>query len=84
MKISALLAHTCLMMGEVSLETSPKNNIIQDMINSDHMNSTESTIPNIFKIIVTYCAFEKLTKNILLDSFAVRFVLHFQKKEPNF
>ena len=37
------------MMGEASLETSPKNNMIQDMINSDNMNSTESTIPNIFK-----------------------------------
>ena len=24
-------------------------NIIQDMINSDNMNSTESTIPNVFK-----------------------------------
>ena len=39
------------MMGEASLEMSPKNNMIQDMINSDNMNSTESTIPNIFKII---------------------------------
>ena len=38
-------------MGEASLETSPKNNMIQDMINSDNMNSTESTIPNIFKTI---------------------------------
>ena len=28
--------HTCLMMGEASLETSPKNNMIQDMINSDN------------------------------------------------
>ena len=37
-----------LMIGEASLETSPKNNMIQDMINSDNMNSTESTIPNIF------------------------------------
>ena len=37
------------MMEEVSLETSPKNNMIQDMINSDNMNSTESAIPNIFK-----------------------------------
>ena len=37
------------MMGEASLGTSPKNNMIQDMINSDNMNSTESTIPNIFK-----------------------------------
>ena len=27
--------HTCLMMGEASLETSPKNNMIQNMINSD-------------------------------------------------
>ena len=31
--------HTCLMMGEASLETSPKNNMIQDMINSDNMSS---------------------------------------------
>ena len=39
-----------LMMGEASLETSPKrNSMIQDMINSNNMNSTESTIPNIFK-----------------------------------
>ena len=38
------------MMGEASLETSPKNNMIQDIINSDDMNSTELTIPNIFKI----------------------------------
>ena len=29
---------------------SPKNNMIQDMINSNNMNSTEATIPNIFKI----------------------------------
>ena len=29
--------HTCLMMGEASLETSPKNNMIQDMINSDNI-----------------------------------------------
>ena len=28
-----------------------KSNMIQDMINSDNMNSTESTIPNIFKPI---------------------------------
>ena len=41
--------HTCLVMGEAFLETSPKNNMTQDMINSDNMNSTESTIPNIFK-----------------------------------
>ena len=32
-------------------ETSPKNNMIQDMINSDNMNSTESIIPNIFKTL---------------------------------
>ena len=44
--------HTCLMMGEVSLETLPKeNNMIQDMINADNMNSTESTILNTFKIL---------------------------------
>ena len=41
--------HTCLMMGEASLETSPKDNMIQDIINSDNMTSTESTIPKIFK-----------------------------------
>ena len=28
-----------------------KNNMIQGMISSDNMNSTESTIPNIFKTI---------------------------------
>ena len=39
-----------LMMGEASLETSPKDNMMQDVINSDNMNSTESTIPNIFKM----------------------------------
>ena len=39
--------HTCLMMEEASLEMSPKN-MIQDMINSDNMNSTESTMSNIF------------------------------------
>ena len=40
--------HTpCLMMGEVSLETSPKNIMIQDMINSENsMNTTESTRTN--------------------------------------
>ena len=45
--------HTpCLMMGEVSLETSPKNIMIQDMINSENsMNTTESTNTNIFKIV---------------------------------
>ena len=32
----------CLIMGEVSLETSPKNIMIQDMINSENsMNTTE-------------------------------------------
>ena len=41
-------------MGEASLETSPKSNMIQDIINSDNMNFTESTIPNIFK--TTYFA----------------------------
>ena len=29
---SFVVVHTCLMMGEASLETSPKNNMIQDMI----------------------------------------------------
>ena len=45
--------HTaCLMMGEVSLDTSPKNIMIQDMINSENnMNITELTNTNIFKII---------------------------------
>ena len=38
------------MMGEVSLKTSPKNIMIQDMINSENsMNKTESTNTNIFK-----------------------------------
>ena len=39
------------MTGEASLETSPKANMIQDMINADNMNLTESTIPNIFKTL---------------------------------
>ena len=43
--------YTCLMMGETPLETSPKN-MIQDMINSDNINSTESTILNIFNILL--------------------------------
>ena len=35
---------TCRMMGEVSLETSPKSIMTQDMINSENgMNTTEST-----------------------------------------
>ena len=39
-------------MGQVSLETSPKNIMIQDMINSENsMNTTESTNTNTFKII---------------------------------
>ena len=43
----------CLMMGEVSLETSPKNIMIQGMINSKNsMNTTESTNTNIFKIFL--------------------------------
>ena len=43
------------MMGEVSLETSPKNIMIQDMINSENsMNTTESTDTNIFKIRILY------------------------------
>ena len=40
------------MMGEVSLETLPKNIMIQDMINSENsMNTTESTNTNIFKTV---------------------------------
>ena len=40
----------CLMMGEVSLETSPRNIMTQDMISSENsMNTTESTNTNIFK-----------------------------------
>ena len=46
------VSHTCLMMGEASLlnvaKKTRKNNMIQDMINSDNMNSTESTISIIF------------------------------------
>ena len=39
-------------MEEVSLEMSPKNIMIQDMINSENsMNTTESTNTNIFKIV---------------------------------
>ena len=34
--------YTCLMMGEASLETSPKNNMIQDMINSNNMLITDA------------------------------------------
>ena len=45
----SFVVYTFLMMGEASLETSPKNNMIQDMINSDDINYTESTMPNIFK-----------------------------------
>ena len=47
----SLALHTpCLMMAEVSLETSPKNIMIQDMINSENnMNTTVSTDTNIFK-----------------------------------
>ena len=41
-------------MGEVSLETSPKNIMIQDMINSENnMNITESTNTNIFRMFST-------------------------------
>ena len=44
------LKDICLMMGEVSLETSPKNIMIQDTINSENsMYTTESTNTNIFK-----------------------------------
>ena len=40
------------MMGEVSLEMSPKNIMIKHMINSENsMNTTESTNTNIFKIL---------------------------------
>ena len=38
-----------------------KNNMIQDMINSDNMNSTESTIPNIFKTAATCSPLLKLS-----------------------
>ena len=39
------------MKGEASLEKSPKNIMIQDIINSENsMNTTESTNTNIFKI----------------------------------
>ena len=38
-----LSVHTCMMMGEASLETS------HDMINSNDVISAESTIPKIFK-----------------------------------
>ena len=41
------------MMGEVSLETSPRNILIQDMINSQNsINTTESTDTNIFKTVI--------------------------------
>ena len=49
-------------MGQASLETSPKNNMIQDMINSDNMHSTESTILSIFKM----ADFDKVTKVVAL------------------
>ena len=45
------------MMGETSLETLPKNNMIQDMINSDNMNSTDSIIPSIFKTVCIFVVF---------------------------
>ena len=42
-------------MGKVSLETSPKNAIIQDTINSGNsMNTTELTNTNIFKDLKTW------------------------------
>ena len=45
----------CLMIVEVSLETSPKNIMIQDMIISENsMNPTESTNTNIFKINLVF------------------------------
>ena len=41
------------MMGEVSLEMSPKNIMIQDMINLENsINTTGPTNTNIFKIIL--------------------------------
>ena len=40
----------CLIMGELSLETSPKN-VIQDMMASEKsMNTSESTNTNIFRV----------------------------------
>ena len=44
-----------MMMGEVSLEMSLKNIMIQDMINSENsVNTNESTNTNIFKALHTY------------------------------
>ena len=47
--------------------------MIQDMINSDNMNSTESTIPNIFKYfhtkIVTRSSYFACTKQAMPVSF---------------
>ena len=54
------------MMGEASLETSPKNNMIQGMINSDNMNSTESIIPN---ILLTHVGFFQQNGLILSEDF---------------
>ena len=70
---SFAVVHTCLMMGKASLETSPKNNMIQDMINSNNVNSTESTIPNIFKIdFCQLCGFDGVKENIHISSFGIR------------
>ena len=58
------------MMGEVSLETLPKNIMIQDMINSkNNMNITELTNTNIFKIIKEQyrASLFKLETHILLS-----------------
>ena len=51
----------CLMMGEVSLETSPKNIMIQDMINSENSRKiTGSANTNIFKTKVLVINVESL------------------------
>ena len=53
-------ATLCKMMGEVSLETSPKNTMIQDMINSEtiwiQLNRQTQTYSRLFKKLVLQIA----------------------------
>ena len=75
------------MMGGVSLQTSPKNIIIQDMINSeDSMNATESTNTNTFKDNLV-----EVTTGTIIGALPFPFLqlLHhqhtlFQKRMPNY
>ena len=61
------------MMGEVSLEKSPENIMIQDRINSENsMNTTESTNTNIFKIlnVVIIMCFKQTSRRQWLEAIA--------------